>query len=151
MGRRFECGIDKNVERDLSIASGQDTFNPDGSELIAGVTSSEIGNALERIRGSQVMSGCHRLVQLLEYIVRSALNGEAAHIKETIIGVAVFGRTPDYDPKADTIVRSQVWRLRAKLRKYYAMEASNDPVVIEIPIGQYAPTFRQRERPGFDR
>lgn len=50
------------------------------------------------------MSGCHRLVQLLEYIVGSALSGEAAHLKETIIGVAVFGRTPDYDPKADTIV-----------------------------------------------
>jgi hypothetical protein len=85
----------------------------------------------------------------LEYIVRSALSGEAAHLKETTIGVAVFDRAPDYDPKADTIVRSQVWRLRAKLRKYYAVEASNDPVIIEIPIGQYAPTFRQREGAGF--
>lgn len=145
MGRRFGCGIDKNVDRDLSTAPEQDSFNADGSELFAGITPSEIGNALDRIRGSRVMSGCHRLVQLLEHIVRSALNGEAAHLKETTIGVAVFGRTPDYDPKADTIVRSQVWRLRAKLRKYYAVEASNDPVVIEIPIGQYAPTFRQRE------
>jgi hypothetical protein len=144
MGRGFGCGIDKNVDRDLSTAPERDTFNADGSELFAGLSPSEIRNALDRIRGSWVMSGCHRLVQLLEYIVRSALSGEAAHLKETTIGVAVFGRTPDYDPKADTIVRSQVWRLRAKLRKYYTIEASNDPVIIQIPIGQYAPIFRER-------
>jgi hypothetical protein len=141
----------KNVDRDLSTARERHTYNTDEPNLFAGLTPTEILNALDRIRGSRVMSGCHRLVQILEYVVRSALNEEGAHLKETTIGVAVFGRTPDYDPKADTIVRSQVWRLRAKLRKYYAVEASNDPVVIEIPIGQYAPTFRQREQAGFGR
>jgi hypothetical protein len=138
------------VDKDLLLVPERDTFNAE-SQSFAGLTSVEIRDALDRIRGSRVMSGCHRLVQLLEYIVRSALNGEAAHLKETTIGVAVFGRTPDYDPKADTIVRSQVWRLRAKLRKYYSFEGSHDPVIIEIPTGQYAPAFRQREKAGFGR
>jgi hypothetical protein len=87
------------------------------------------------------MSGCHRLAELLTYVVGSTLKGEAMHLKETTIGVAVFGRTPDYDPKADTIVRSQAWRLRSKLKKYYMLEGANDPVQIDIPIGHYVPVF----------
>lgn len=67
------------------------------------------------------------------------------HLKETTIGVAVFGRTPDYDPKVDTIVRSQAWRLRSKLKKYYDSEGVDESVIIELPIGHYVPTFRLRE------
>lgn len=67
------------------------------------------------------------------------------HLKETTIGVAVFGRSPDYDPKADTIVRSQAWRLRSKLRQYYASEGAHESIIIDLPIGHYVPTFRLRE------
>jgi len=91
------------------------------------------------------MSGCGRLIQLLNFVVASTLRGESAYLKETTIGVYVFGRHPDYDPKVDTIVRSQVWRLRSKLRKYYASEGANDPVVVDIPIGHYIPVFHARE------
>jgi len=91
------------------------------------------------------MSGCQRLVQLLRFLVDSTLKGDAVHLKETTIGVAVFGRNPDYDPKVDTIVRSQAWRLRSKLKKYYSSEGAMDPIVIEVPIGHYVPTFHARE------
>jgi len=91
------------------------------------------------------MSDCPRLMQFFRFVVASTLRGEAMHLKETIIGVAVFGRSPDYDPKADTIVRSQAWRLRSKLRKYYASEGANEPIIIELPIGHYVPTFRLRD------
>jgi hypothetical protein len=91
------------------------------------------------------MSDCPRLMQFFRFVVASTLKGEAMHLKETTIGVAVFGRSPDYDPKADTIVRSQAWRLRSKLRKYYASEGANESIVIDLPIGHYVPTFRLRE------
>ncbi len=97
-----------------------------------------------RIRKSRAMKGCQRLEQLLTFVVGSTLKGEAMHLKETTIGVSVFGRAPDYDPKVDTIVRSQAWRLRSKLRKYYASEGVDDPVVIDIPIGHYVPVFHAR-------
>ena len=90
------------------------------------------------------MSGCNRLVQLLDFVVLSTLRGEASHLKETTIGVYVFGRSPDYDPKVDTIVRSQAWRLRAKLRKYYASEGAQDAVIVDVPTGHYVPVFRLR-------
>ena len=101
-----------------------------GDEL----SSSEIWAAVERIHESRAMSDCPRLMQFFRFVVASTLKGEAMHLKETTIGVAVFGRSPDYDPKADTIVRSQAWRLRSKLRQYYASEGANEPVVIDLPI-----------------
>ena len=73
--------------------------------------------------------------------------GEAIYLKETTIGVAVFGRSPDYDPKVDTIVRSQAWRLRSKLKKYYSAEGIEDPVVIDLPLGHYVPVFSLRHEP----
>jgi hypothetical protein len=113
------------------------------------IDESKIRSAMERIRSSQAMKGCNRLLQLLNFVVESTLRGSGAHLKETTIGVEVFGRSPDYDPKVDTIVRSQAWRLRAKLRKYYSSEGANDPMVIDIPTGQYVPFFRMRQTAGF--
>lgn len=106
---------------------------------------SQIWAAVERIHESRAMSDCPRLMQFFRFVVASTLKGEAMHLKETTIGVAVFGRSPDYDPKADTIVRSQAWRLRSKLRKYYASEGATERIIIELPIGHYVPTFRLRE------
>jgi hypothetical protein len=90
------------------------------------------------------MRRADKLVQLLNFLVTTTLEGNAHYLKETTIGVAVFGRAPDYDPKTDTIVRSQAWRLRAKLRDYYATEGAHDPVIIEIAKGQYSATFSLR-------
>ena len=75
---------------------------------------------------------------------RGYLKGHAAELKETTIGVEAFGRATDYDPKTDTVVRTQTWRLRRKLRTYYSAEGTSDPVLIEIPIGHYVPVFHSR-------
>lgn len=115
-----------------------------------GLDASEIWAAVERIHESRTMSDCPRLMQFLRFVVSSTLSGEAMHLKETTIGVAVFGRSPDYDPKADTIVRSQAWRLRSKLRKYYSSEGANETVIIDLPIGHYVPTFQHRDPSGAD-
>jgi hypothetical protein len=109
------------------------------------IDASMIWAAVERIHKSRAMSDCPRLMQFFRFVVASTLGGEAMHLKETTIGVAVFGRAPDYDPKVDTIVRSQAWRLRSKLKKYYDAEGLNESIVIELPIGHYVPTFRLRE------
>ena len=111
----------------------------------AGLGAEEIWSAVERILNSNAMRGCNRLVQLLTFVVSSTLRGEATQLKETTIGVSVFGRSPDYDPKVDTIVRSQAWRLRSKLKKYYAAEGAADSVIVEIPVGHYVPVFHVRE------
>jgi len=109
-------------------------------------TAAEVWRALERIRNSSSMMRAGRLNHLLTFLVETTLGGDAQYLKETTVGVAVFGRAPDYDPKTDTIVRSQAWRLRAKLQGYYNGEGAQDPVIISIPKGQYAAQFTFRNQ-----
>ena len=139
--RRILNTVTEDLTTTIEHSTGPLAGDPEHAER---PRSDEIWAAVDRLRHSRAMSGCHRLAQLLEFVVASTLKGEASHLKETTIGVFVFGRNADYDPKADTIVRSQAWRLRAKLKKYYSSEGATDPVVINIPIGHYVPAFHLR-------
>jgi len=105
----------------------------------------EVWSAVNKIQNSRTLKGCTKLLRLLAFVVKATLEGESDYLKETMIGVYVFGRKPDYDPKTDTIVRSQAWRLRAKLKKYYIWEGLQDPVIIDLPRGRYIPTFYLRK------
>jgi hypothetical protein len=146
LGRPVPPAHHGSVAKDLEhVVKGAAAVAPNCRGSAGGLSYSVIWNALERIRKSEVMKGCQRLIQLLTFVVEATLKGEAGHLKETTIGVFVFGRTPDYDPKVDTIVRSQAWRLRGKLKEYYASEGVHDPILIDIPIGRYIPTFSPRD------
>jgi hypothetical protein len=118
-----------------------------GNAVRAGFTALEIREALERIRTSRTLGASKKLLQLLNFVVETALRGEGHQLKETIIAVSVFGRPTDYDPKADTVVRNQALRLRLKLKDYYESEGARDPLMIQIPKGQYAPRFVARTSP----
>jgi hypothetical protein len=65
-------------------------------------------------------------------------------LKESVVGIAVFGREPGYDPKEDSVVRTEVRRLRTKLFEYYSGPGADDPVAIDLPKGLYAPIFEAR-------
>jgi serine/threonine-protein kinase len=73
-----------------------------------------------------------------------AIAGEDAHLKEQIIGVEVFDRKPDYDPRIDPIVRVEARRLRAKLKAYYAASGRNDEMIVTLPKGGYVPVVAMR-------
>jgi serine/threonine-protein kinase len=77
--------------------------------------------------------------------VEHALAGSASTIKEYLVGVEVFDRAPDYDPRVDPIVRVEARRLRTKLRTYYGSQGAADNVLIEFPKGAYAPVFLTRD------
>jgi tetratricopeptide (TPR) repeat protein/TolB-like protein len=97
------------------------------------------------IRRSTGFGYAPRLQQLLGYLVEESLAGNP--LKESIVGVAVFGRDPGYDPKQDSVVRTEARRLRAKLIEYYAAEGSGHSVIIDLPKGSYVPAYRFRETP----
>jgi hypothetical protein len=141
---RLPC-IVFSVGRDLrSSASRLSTARPEATPAGDELTPGEVLAALERVRRSQTISGSEKLVQFLSFVVQTTLNGNAGYLKETVVGVFVFGRAPDYDPKADTVVRSQAWRLRSKLSEYYQAEGADDPLIIDIPRGSYVPVFVRR-------
>jgi hypothetical protein len=115
-----------------------------GNVACNGLTALEIRHALDRLKNSATLRASRQLLRLLDFVVEMALRGEADQLKETTIAVSVFGRPADYDPKADTVVRNQALRLRLKLKHYYESEGVKDPLIIEIPKGQYAPHFIER-------
>jgi hypothetical protein len=146
MARRAPLRILSCVPRDLrSGASRIIPVQPQATAAGDEFTPREVLEALERVRRSQTLSGSEKLVQFLSFVVETTLSGNARHLKETIIGVSVFGRTPDYDPKSDSVVRSQAWRLRSKLNEYYQGEGTDDPLIIDIPRGCYVPVFARRD------
>jgi serine/threonine-protein kinase len=99
--------------------------------------------ALERVLASACFARSERVSKLLRFLVERQLEGRDHELKESVIGVEVFGRSPDYNPRLDSTVRTEAARLRARLSKYYATEGSQDPLVIELPRGGYVPLFRQ--------
>ena len=101
---------------------------------------------LERILASETFANAGRLSRLLKYVVERTLAGEGDQLKEYALGVEVFDRGDQYDPRLDSIVRVEARRLRSKLEEYYATAGAHDDVRISVPRGSYVPTFAQREQ-----
>ncbi|MBK5290254.1 MAG: tetratricopeptide repeat protein [Acidobacteriia bacterium] len=101
---------------------------------------------LERVLSSSCFARAERVSKLLRFVVEQQLEGRENELKESIIGVEVFGRRPDYDTKQDSTVRTEALRLRERLSRYYSTEGVQGPFVIELPKGGYVPTFRRPEQ-----
>lgn len=104
--------------------------------------SDEIRAELARVVRSTGFVSAGRLAPFLTFVVERALAGEP--VKESVIGVEVFGRPADYDPRLDPIVRVEARRLRSRLAEYYAGPGADDRIVIQLPKGAYTPAFGTR-------
>jgi hypothetical protein len=80
---------------------------------------------------------------LLAYTVEQALLGNAGDLKERTIGVEAFGREPNYDVSLDPVVRTTAAEVRKRLIQYYYSPDHAGELIIEMPVGSYAPTFRE--------
>ncbi len=100
-------------------------------------------DALDRVLASSDFSANARRRAFLEYIVERTLAGDGPRLKGYTIAVEVFGRSEDFDPQSDSVVRLEARRLRADLDGYYANAGRTDPVRIAIPKGSYIPTFER--------
>jgi len=104
----------------------------------------QVRAALERVLASPGFAHSPRLALFLGFVVAERLSGRAASPKEYEIGVRVFGRRPDYDPRLDSIVRVQARQLRFKLREYYVGPGRAEQVRLDLPKGSYLPEFHLR-------
>lgn len=101
----------------------------------------QIRAELDKILASPGFAGAGRLGPFLRYVVDQTLAGEVAGLKEAVLGVEVFQRQADYDPRIDPIVRVEARRLRSRLAEYYDGPGRGDAVRIDLPKGAYAPVF----------
>jgi hypothetical protein len=99
---------------------------------------------IERLVGSQILHGSESLCKLLRYLAKHVLDHPGTPIKEYQIATEVFGRSTDFDPQLDSMVRVQAGRLRAKLAEYYSANGADDPIVVELPKGTYVLAFHHR-------
>lgn len=82
-----------------------------------------------------------RYPSLLRFLVFRTLDGEADSLKERILGIEVFGRSPDYDTNEDPIVRVTVAEVRKRIQKYYEDPRHKNELHIVLPTGSYVPIF----------
>lgn len=92
---------------------------------------------LERVLSSHSFEKSPRQQDLLRYLVKESLAGNAERLKGYTLGVELFGRGVDFDPTTDAIVRVEVGRLRTKLREYYQALGKADDVQFDLPKGGY--------------
>ena len=108
------------------------------------MTDDEIRAAVQRVIASSSLRRSPRLVSFLCFVVEATLAGQADRIKGYWIAVEALGRNEDFDPETSPIVRVEAGRLRHALQVYYAGSGRHDPIVIELPLGRYVPTFSRR-------
>lgn len=99
---------------------------------------------VEKLLNSRALHGSDSLCKLLRYLASYSSKNPGVTPKEYQIATEVYGRHEDFDPHMDSLVRVQAGRLRAKLAEYYASQGAGDPVLVELPKGTYALTFRER-------
>src|SRR5215468_5332281 len=115
-----------------------------GSARSDGPSAAEVRAALERIVASPTFRASSQLAAFLRFVVEAALAGQSDRIKGYTIAVEALGRSADFDPQTDPIVRVEAGRLRRALERYYANGGASDPIAIELPRGGYAPAFQYR-------
>lgn len=113
------------------------------SEICFRAAPQHVRAELERILASEEFARSARMQRFLRFIVEETLEGRADQLGEYGIGLAVFDRSPDFEPAIDPIVRNDARRLRGKLHEYYrhANPAPPAGVIVDIPKGGYVPVF----------
>src|SRR5258708_9239431 len=102
---------------------------------------------LGRVLASPGFARNERLGRFLRFVIEQKLKGKTVNLKETIIGIEVFDRTPGYDPRSDAVVRMEAAKLRTRLAEYYSGPGVRDPLRFEIPKGAYIPQWQVGHQP----
>ena len=119
-------------------------MNPPHSALDSGGGAPDLPHDVVRehvahILGTPGFARSARLKRFLSYTVELWLAGDTGNLKEYSLALAVFDRSPDYNPKVDAVVRVEARRLRTRLEQYYATEGVHDAIRIQFPSGTYVP------------
>ncbi|HLJ46154.1 MAG TPA: hypothetical protein VKU01_09110 [Bryobacteraceae bacterium] len=102
-------------------------------------------NQLEHVLSTPYFKNSKRYPGLLRFVTERALSGEASHLKERSLGVAVFGRDPDYDTNLDPVVRITAAEIRKRLAQYYQEPGHENEIRIDFPAGSYTPEFQPQK------
>jgi TolB-like protein/tetratricopeptide (TPR) repeat protein len=100
--------------------------------------------ALDKVLASPQFVNSPQLCRFLSFVADREIAGQGDLLKEYLLGIEVFRKDESFDPRLDTVVRTEARRLRRKLAEYYEVEGRTDPIEIDLPKGGYRPVFRVR-------
>ena len=110
-----------------------------GAELVS--NAAVLRGHLREVLESPAFRGSRRCQQFLQHVVEKAIGSHYNELKERVLGVELFGRSPIYDTGEDAIVRVTASDVRKRLHQFYADTRSS--IRIAIPSGSYGPEFRR--------
>lgn len=96
---------------------------------------------LTEVAEGAAFKGSHRSAQFLRYVVEQAIEGHLDSLKERVIGVELFGRSPAYDTGEDAIVRVTASDVRKRLLQHYGQYGAPSGLRITLPLGSYVPVI----------
>jgi hypothetical protein len=94
---------------------------------------------LEEVTHGEDLFGSPRGQQFLRHVVEKAIQGDFDSLKERVIGIELFHRSPAYDKAEDAIVRVTASDVRKRLTKHYARHRGESEFRSDIPPGSYIP------------
>lgn len=101
---------------------------------MAQIPSINIKTLFDDIEESGCFGRSEQLLKLLRYLIEHALEKEKITIKQYSIALDVFGRDEDFDPSHDSIVRVEMHRLRAAIKRYNAVSKKYK---LTLPVGSF--------------
>jgi hypothetical protein len=103
---------------------------------------------LEKLLATSLFHSSKRYPSFLRFVVARALAGQTDQLKERVLGVELFERSPDYDTNTDPIVRVTAAEIRKRIELYYQDPKHSQEIRLFLPSGSYAPQFSWPGHPG---
>lgn len=93
---------------------------------------------VERVSNSAAFARAPVMRRLLHFLAEETIAGRGDELKAYSVAVDGLGRSPEFDPQADSYPRVQVGRLRRMIDQFYQREeAEAGSVQLHIPVGSY--------------
>src|SRR6202012_4613216 len=105
----------------------------------------QVRRQMERLLATAHFKNSRRYPALFRFIVEETLEGRGEFLKESLLGVRVFNRPPDYDTADDPIARVTIAEIRKRIAQYYHEQAHDSEMRIELMPGRYEPEFYPRK------
>ena len=102
---------------------------------------------LKEILDGPAFRSSHRSSQFLKYIVDQSIAGRIDSLKERLIGIELFGRSPSYDTGEDAIVRVTASEVRKRLLQHYGSGTTPSEYRLTLPLGSYIPCITRSNQP----
>jgi hypothetical protein len=125
-----------------SLESAEGEWRP-GSEA----EKQQVRDQLKKLLASPHFLISRRYPNLLRFVVEQTLEGQEDTLKERLLGIEVFHRSPDYDTNQDPVVRLSAAEVRKRIALYYQHPDHQNELLIGLNPGSYIPYFRPAQSP----